>query len=53
MPGLTGRTSTQVVDFVSTGGYALKTYERFAKIGRARTALWRVRNAAHRPAATA
>ena len=26
------------VDFVATGGYALKAYERFAKIGRARTA---------------
>ncbi|MBI4275870.1 MAG: ligase-associated DNA damage response DEXH box helicase, partial [Rhizobiales bacterium] len=31
-----------VVDFVATGGYALKAYERFAKIRRAKDGRWRV-----------
>jgi ATP-dependent Lhr-like helicase len=35
----------QVVDFVSTGGYALKTYDRFRRIVRGQDGLWRVRNA--------
>ena len=35
----------QVVDFVSTGGYALKTYDRFRRIVRGRDGLWQVRNA--------
>jgi ATP-dependent Lhr-like helicase len=35
----------QVVDFVSTGGYALKTYDRFRRILRGPDGLWRVRNA--------
>jgi len=35
----------QVVDFVSTGGYALKTYDRFRRIIRDQDGLWRVRNA--------
>ena len=34
-----------VVDFVSTGGYALKTYDRFRRIVKGRDGLWRVRNA--------
>ena len=34
-----------VVDFVSTGGYALKTYDHFRRIVRGRDGLWRVRNA--------
>jgi len=34
----------QVVDFVSTGGYALKTYDRFRRIVRGQDGLWRVRN---------
>lgn len=34
----------QVVDFVSTGGYALKTYDRFRRIVKGRDGLWRVRN---------
>lgn len=34
----------QVVDFVSTGGYALKTYDRFRRLIRGRDGLWRVRN---------
>jgi ATP-dependent Lhr-like helicase len=35
----------QVVDFVSTGGYALKTYDRFRRIVKGQDGLWRVRNA--------
>lgn len=35
----------QVVDFVATGGYALRAYERFAKILRGPDGLWRVRDA--------
>ncbi|MGN6556897.1 MAG: helicase-related protein [Solirubrobacterales bacterium] len=34
----------QVVDFVSTGGYALKTYDRFRRIMKGQDGLWRVRN---------
>ncbi len=33
-----------VVDFVATGGYALKTYERFARIKQDKQARWRVAN---------
>jgi ATP-dependent helicase Lhr and Lhr-like helicase len=33
-----------VVDFVATGGYALKTYERFARIKQDQTGKWRVTN---------
>lgn len=33
-----------VVDFVATGGYALKTYERFARIKRDKQGRWRVAN---------
>ncbi|MFG1431814.1 ligase-associated DNA damage response DEXH box helicase [Xanthobacter sp. V2C-8] len=32
------------LDFVATGGYALRAYERFAKIRRTRDGLWRVAN---------
>jgi ATP-dependent Lhr-like helicase len=32
------------VDFVATGGYALRAYERFAKIRRGPDGLWRVRD---------
>jgi ATP-dependent Lhr-like helicase len=35
----------QVVDFVSTGGYALKTYDRFRRIVKGPDGLWKVRNA--------
>jgi len=31
-----------IVEFVATGGYALRTYERFAKIRRTRDGLWRI-----------
>ncbi len=34
-----------VVDLVATGGYALRTYERFARIVRARDGRWTVRDA--------
>ncbi|WP_454914736.1 ligase-associated DNA damage response DEXH box helicase [Xanthobacter sediminis] len=32
------------LDFVATGGYALRAYERFAKIRRTKDGLWRVAN---------
>jgi ATP-dependent Lhr-like helicase len=32
-----------VLDFVSTGGYALKTYDRFRRIVKGRDGLWRAR----------
>lgn len=35
----------RVVDFVSTGGYALRTYDRFRRIVRGPDGKWRVRNA--------
>ncbi|MEO6340942.1 MAG: ligase-associated DNA damage response DEXH box helicase, partial [Caulobacteraceae bacterium] len=34
----------RVVDFVSTGGYALRTYDRFRRIVKGLDGLWRVRN---------
>lgn len=37
-------TFDRVVDFVATGGYALKAYERFARIRRRKDGLWRVSN---------
>jgi ATP-dependent Lhr-like helicase len=36
----------QVVDFVSTGGYALRTYDKFRRIVKGQDGLWRVRDAA-------
>ena len=47
---LTWEDFEQVVDFVSTGGYALKTYDRFRRIVQGHDGRWRVRNAADRPA---
>ena len=35
-----------IVDYVASGGYALKTYERFAKIRLRKDGLWRVSNPA-------
>ena len=35
----------QVIDFVATGGYALKTYDRFKRIVKGLDGLWKVRNA--------
>ncbi|WP_196259424.1 ligase-associated DNA damage response DEXH box helicase [Pelagibacterium limicola] len=34
----------RVLDFVSTGGYALKAYERFAKLRKTPDGLWRIAN---------
>jgi ATP-dependent Lhr-like helicase len=34
----------QVLEFVSNGGYALKTYDRFRRIVQDRAGFWRVRN---------
>ena len=34
----------EVVDFVATGGYALRTYDRFARIVRTPNGRWKVRN---------
>lgn len=42
---LTWERFEQVVDYVATGGYALRAYERFAKILRGPDGLWRVRDA--------
>jgi ATP-dependent Lhr-like helicase len=40
--GLTRADFDDVVDFVATGGYALKAYERFAKIRQGKDERWRV-----------
>ena len=39
---LARETFDRVVDFVATGGYALKSYERYARIRRTKEGLWRV-----------
>lgn len=41
---LTRNTFDKILDFVATGGYALKTYERFAKIRKTVDGTWRVSN---------
>ncbi|MEN5277614.1 ligase-associated DNA damage response DEXH box helicase [Brucella sp. TWI432] len=41
---LSRETFDQILDFVATGGYALKTYERFAKIRKTVDGTWRVSN---------
>lgn len=43
--GLDWETYERVVDLVATGGYALKTYNRFKRIVRTREGVWRVRTA--------
>ena len=43
--GLTYEAFEEVVDFVATGGYALRTYDRFARIVRNADGRWTVRNA--------
>ncbi|WP_274427200.1 ligase-associated DNA damage response DEXH box helicase [Chelativorans sp. YIM 93263] len=40
--GLDRATFGRVVEFVATGGYALKTYERYARIRRTKDGLWRI-----------
>jgi ATP-dependent Lhr-like helicase len=42
--GLTWEEFEATVDFVATGGYALRSYERYAKIRRGPDGLWRVRD---------
>ena len=42
--GLSRSDFDDVIDFVATGGYALKTYERFAKIKQDKSGRWRVAN---------
>ena len=42
--GLTRKDFDDVIDFVATGGYALKSYERFAKIKQGKNGRWRVTN---------
>jgi ATP-dependent Lhr-like helicase len=41
---LARRDFDDVIDFVATGGYALKTYERFARIKQDKQGRWRVAN---------
>ncbi|WP_377295162.1 ligase-associated DNA damage response DEXH box helicase [Rhizobium sp. SG2393] len=41
---LAPETFERVVEFVATGGYALKTYERYARIRQTKDGLWRVSN---------
>ena len=43
--GLTWEQFEEVVDLVATGGYALRTYDRFARIVRTADGKWKVRNA--------
>lgn len=38
------QTFDRVVDFVATGGYALKSYDRYAKLRKTPEGLWRVAN---------
>ncbi|MCW5696005.1 MAG: ligase-associated DNA damage response DEXH box helicase [Bauldia sp.] len=40
--GLPWETFERAVDFVATGGYALRSYERYAKIRRGKDGLWRL-----------
>jgi len=42
--GLDRETFDRVVDFVATGGYALRTYERYARIRQMPDGRWRVSN---------
>ena len=39
---LTRKDFDDVVEFVATGGYALKSYERFAKIRQGQDGTWRL-----------
>jgi ATP-dependent Lhr-like helicase len=43
--GLTWEDFEAVVDFVATGGYALRVYDRFARIVKGQDGRWRARNA--------
>ncbi|MEA3536243.1 ligase-associated DNA damage response DEXH box helicase [Rhizobium sp. CC-YZS058] len=37
-------TFERIIDFIATGGYALRTYERYARIRKTEDGLWRVSN---------
>ena len=50
MPALARADFDAVVDFVATGGYALKAYERFAKIRQGKDGRWRVAHPTRRAA---
>lgn len=39
---LPDETFARIVDFVATGGYALRSYERYARIRRTKEGLWRI-----------
>jgi len=41
---LTWETFERVIDFVATGGYALRAYERYAKLRKTPEGLWRIAN---------
>ncbi|MFB9913404.1 ligase-associated DNA damage response DEXH box helicase [Rhizobium paknamense] len=41
---LSRETFRRIVDFVATGGYALRTYERYARIRQTKEGKWRVSN---------
>lgn len=41
---LSSQQFSRVIDFVATGGYALKAYERYAKLRKTAEGLWRVSN---------
>lgn len=41
---LSWETFERIIDFVATGGYALRTYERYAKIRKTKDGMWRVSN---------
>ncbi|MBU2487655.1 MAG: ligase-associated DNA damage response DEXH box helicase, partial [Alphaproteobacteria bacterium] len=42
--GLDRETFDKVIEFVATGGYALKSYERYARIRKRADGLWRISN---------
>lgn len=44
---LSWETFERALDFVATGGYALRTYERYAKIRKTKDGLWRVSHPAY------
>ncbi|MBB4063918.1 ATP-dependent Lhr-like helicase [Gellertiella hungarica] len=41
---LAWETFEKIVDFVATGGYALRSYERYARIRKTKDGLWRISN---------
>ena len=42
--GLDRETFDRIIDFVATGGYALKSYDRYARIRKREDGLWRISN---------